>query len=465
MSIPQRFIDEINSYGAACLDGLVDALQSTAPVVSIRLNRVKDASAPDNYSRVPWCSDGIYLDKRPPFTFDPCLHQGIYYVQDASSMAITHVLKHIVELTGGQPLRYLDACAAPGGKTTAAISVLPERSLVVANEYDYRRASILAENIAKWGAPAVIVSRGDTSRFSRLNGCFDIVAADVPCSGEGMMRKDEEAVVQWSPALVDECVARQREIVDNLWPSLRDGGYMIYSTCTFNRHENEEMVGYICSELGGETIDVGLDKFDGVATAIDSRCHCYRFTPGKVRGEGLFISVIRKAGNASVCEPKIAKKAFATFAKADASQSKMSKWLDGEFNIFVTGDKIVALPSSSEQWMRTIASHLDTISIGIPMATIKGRDIIPTQELALSTALKPDVFPKVEIDYKTALSYLRRENINIDAPKGFVLLTYAGRPLGFVKNLGNRSNNLYPQAWRIISQNIPDEEINVLDNV
>lgn len=461
MSLPQQFIDEINSYGAPCLEGLVDALQTTQPAVSIRVNRAKGTTPPAGCTPVEWCGDGVYLESRPQFTFDPALHQGRYYVQDASSMAIAHVIRTILD-EEAQPVRYLDACAAPGGKTTAAISALPSGSLVVANEYDYRRASVLAENLAKWGSPDVIVSRGDTSRFTRLADCFDIIAADVPCSGEGMMRKDAEAVAQWSPSLVAECVDRQREIVDNLWQALRPGGYLIYSTCTFNRHENEEMVDYICTELGGATVDVGLNAFGGVAPAIGSSHRCYRFIPGHIRGEGLFMSVIRKDGDSVASEPKTSKKPLTAFSKVPVEAHKTLDWLEGDFEPAMLGDRIVALPKAEARDIRAISSWLDVISAGIVVATLKGRDIILSQELAMSTACRLSSFPSVELDYQTAVAYLRRENISVEAPKCFVLLTYEGHPLGFVKNLGNRANNLYPQPWRIISPNTPDLPPSVL---
>lgn len=456
MKLPQTFVDEISSYGAECLAGLIDALVSTEPEVSVRVNSAKGASVPTDADRVEWCDTGFYLASRPQFTFDPAMHQGAYYVQDASSMAIERAICKILEregMDGG--VRYLDACAAPGGKTTAAISTLPAGSVVVANEYDYRRAAILAENIAKWGAPGVIVSRGDTSRFTALRGCFDIISADVPCSGEGMMRKDAEAVAQWSPALVAECVERQREIVDNLWEALRPGGYMIYSTCTFNRHENEEMVDYICYRLGGETIDLGLTGLGGISPGIDTARHCYRFVPGLTRGEGLFLCVIRKDGSRTVAEPKMNKKPLTALTKVDSAAVKALGWLNGAFDMAMLGDNVVAMPIADQKWMRAVVSWLDALSVGVTVATIKGRDIIPTQELALSTCLNMNAFERREVDYPTAISYLRHEAVIVDAPRGFVLLTYKNRPLGFVKNLGNRANNLYPQQWRILSTNPP----------
>ncbi|MDE5554562.1 MAG: rRNA cytosine-C5-methyltransferase [Muribaculaceae bacterium] len=455
MKLPEEFIAEIESYGAACLAGVADALASTEPEVSVRVNEAKGAKVPKDAEKVAWCETGFYLSERPQFTFDPALHQGLYYVQDASSMAIAQAIAHIAEAAGNQAMKYLDACAAPGGKTTAAIASLPSGSVVVANEYDYRRAAILAENLAKWGAPSVIVSRGDTARFTNLRNCFDIIAADVPCSGEGMMRKDDEAVAQWSQALVAECAARQREIVNNLWEALRPGGWMIYSTCTFNRHENEEMVDYICDELGGETIDIGLNGVAGVASAVNSDRYCYRFVPGRVRGEGLFMSVIRKNGNQSANEPKMAKKPLTLIGKAPGDGLKAMEWLQGDYELATLGESVIAIPKDNAKWMRATASWLDVVSIGVNVATVKGRDVIPSQELALSTALNRNEFQSVELDYPTAISYLRHEAISIEAPRGFVLLTYGSIPLGFVKNLGNRANNLYPSAWRIMSQNTP----------
>lgn len=451
MRLPQAFVDEINSYGAECLSQLAETLAEGEPSLSVRVNRAKGASVLDGAVKVDWCDDGFYLDERPRFTFDPRLHQGLYYVQDASSMAITHAIKRILSLIGNNGIAYLDACAAPGGKTTAALSVLPEGSVVVANEFDYRRADILAENVAKWGAPNVIISRGDTSRLSNLKACFDIIAADVPCSGEGMMRKDAEAVSQWSPTLVNECVARQKEIIGNLWPALRPGGFMIYSTCTFNRHENEEMVDFICSEFGGETVDIGLDDFNGVARGIDTELNCYRFIPGKIRGEGLFISVIRKSGDGRSNEPKAAKKPITAFSRVGSEATEVAKWLEGEYKYVRLGDEIMALPKDRSAWMTNVMSWLDVISAGVRVATIKGRDIIPDQGLALSTALRKDAFPTYELDLDAAINYLRREAMNVEAPRGYVLMTYQGCALGFVKNLGSRANNLYPQTWRILS--------------
>jgi len=464
--LPEEFIRQIGSYDAPVLRGLCEALASAAPVVSVRVNPLKGVSVPQEADTVPWCSDGFYLDKRENFTFDPALHQGLYYVQDASSMIIGHIAARLAD---GRAVRYLDACAAPGGKTTAVLSVLPAGSLVVANEFVPMRATVLAGNLARWGAAGVVVSRGDTARLRRLGGFFDIIAADVPCSGEGMMRKDPVAVAQWSRGLVNECVARQREIIGNLWEALRPGGYLVYSTCTFNTQENEQMLSYIADTFGAESVELHLDElFPGVSTGIlGGAPPCYRFMPHLVRGEGLFVGVLRKPGDSEAApmsgygrqkRPVVDKALAGTVLRCISDSGDFSVESDA------AGADIRVVAKSQLPEIAALEKALDVVSAGVMAGTVKGRDFIPSQQLALSTVLAPDAFPTVEVDYRTAIAYLRREAVSLpaDTPKGIVLLTHCFRPLGFVKHLGNRSNNLYPQSWRILSAHVPDGGADVL---
>lgn len=448
MELNPLFVEMIAGYGNL-MDGLVETLCETHPPVSIRLNSRKIYEPPQGAKRVPWACRGWYLPERPSFTLDPALHQGRYYVQEASSMIVGEIAMKLAEGAGG-PLRYLDACAAPGGKTTAVIDALPEGSLVVANEYVLRRAAILAENLIKWGYPDTVVSRGDTCRFSKLTGLFDIIGVDAPCSGEGMFRKDEEAVAQWSPALVAECAARQKEILANVWPSLRQGGYLIYSTCTFNRHENEEIVAWMSDELGAETVDMEFPVEWGIAAGIDTTHHCYRFLPYRLNGEGLFVAVVRKLdGDEMRLKP-------VKTVNADKALEPLKMWLsDGEERLMeMNGDKVIAYHRRHADAIGALRRSLDIVSCGVDVAEVKGRDFAPTQSLAMSSTFKENSFPIVAVDRDTALTYLRRESVTLPGgtPKGYVLLAYDSQPLGFVKNLGNRSNNLYPAAWRILKR-------------
>lgn len=442
------------------LEELKTALAEGEPCTSVRLNRRKHVTPAElDFSGEPvgWCEGSLYLDERPRFTFDPQFHQGCYYVQEASSMFHSHVVSQLVkDMTA--PLRVLDSCAAPGGKTTAVIDALPCGSLMVANEYVPSRAAILRENIIKWGYPSVIVTRGDTAAFRRLRESFDIIIADVPCSGEGMMRKDEDAVAQWSPGLIRECAERQWEIVSNLWPSLKPGGCLIYSTCTFNRVENEEMVGRIIAELGGESVDIEINPEWGVSQGIDTDVHCYRFLPGHVRGEGLFVSVIRKSGEARQEKPRDKnKKEKAAKNKPIPQLREAALWLPAELaaesDIYADDDRVSAFPRIHADMLRKVRKELDVIHEGVLIGTVKGKDLIPSQSLAMVMP-PPAAFPAHSLERDEAVAYLSGDAVNLphDMPRGYVMLTYRDRPLGFVKNIGNRSNNLYPSPWRIKSK-------------
>lgn len=447
MALPQGFVSMIQSYGQPQYMRLLEALESSSPEVSVRLNPAKyPAGHTAGLDPVPWCPGGFYLAERPTFTFDPLMHQGAYYVQDASSMFIAHVAG---TLAAGSPVRWLDACAAPGGKTTAVASALPAGSVVVANEFVRQRADILRENIAKWGYPDVAVVSCDTSAFTPCTALFNIISADVPCSGEGMMRKDVKAVEQWSEALVAQCVERQRTILANLWPALAPGGYLIYSTCTFNRAENELMLSWLCSEFGAEPVAIPVDGSWGIMPGIDTTMPCYRFTPGIIRGEGLFMAVVRKP-DADAPVTKVKSSGPRKGHKADKATAPVASWLlpEAEVELRVNGDNVEAISTT-----RLAAALPPALRPRAVIARAKGRDYLPTQQLALSLMLNRDTWPAHEVDRATALTFLRAEALRLpdSAPRGLLLLTYAGLPLGFVKNIGSRANNLYPDEWRIRS--------------
>ena len=259
MALPEAFLSETRRLlGDETADALFRALETDAPSVSVRLNPLKPSRAwtKETTRQVPWCETGQQLPERPRFTFDPLLHAGCYYVQEAASMFVEQAYRTLSRFV--TPRRVLDLCAAPGGKSTLWRSLLPADCLLVANDPVLPRARILSENLLKWGSPATVCTSAFASSFQPLAGFFDVIAADVPCSGEGMFRKDEGAIQDWSPAAVEKCAARQWEIVRDVWPALREGGFMVYSTCTFNRTENEDQVERICRELGAEPVEIPL---------------------------------------------------------------------------------------------------------------------------------------------------------------------------------------------------------------
>lgn len=439
-------------------EALLKAIADTEPAVSVRVNTARGIAVPAGAVRVPWCSDAFYCDGRPRFTFDPALHAGAYYVQDASSMFIAHVIRSLV--TG--PVRYLDLCAAPGGKTTAAMQVLPQGSLLVANEVMPQRAKTLCDNVMRWGNPSCAVTSAAADRIGRLTHFFDVVAADVPCSGEGMFRKDVTALEQWSPRLVEECAALQRSIIDDAWDALRPGGLLIYSTCTYNRSEDEDNVAHIIEKYGALPVEVPTNDEWNIAGAVCGDAPCYRFMPHRTRGEGLFMAVLRKPDTERRREPKMKK------AKPSQRPAKMpatvSQWLaqPDDYEIKMSGDSLIAVPAVHAQSLAVVEAIVGVLSMGVELGVTKGKSLVPSHALALSTALRADAFATVEVDYATAIAYLRGDAVVIDAPRGHVLLTCRGHVLGFANNLGNRANNMYPKPLRILSTHIPDEPVKVV---
>ena len=456
MNLPGAFIEQLQGLLPDEWQALAEAITSSEPSVAVRVNPARGVGVPAVARRVPWCDHGFYLDNRPQFTFDPDWHAGHYYVQDASSMFITHVIRHFIH----EPVRYLDLCAAPGGKTTAAIQALPAHSLTVANEIVPQRARVLADNIIRWGNPRCVVTSNAPAHVGKLAHFFDVIATDVPCSGEGMMRKDDEAVSQWSPALVEQCAQRQREILTDVWPALRPGGLLIYSTCTYNRQENEEMAEFIVRELGATSLEVPIEPSWNIHPAIDSDCHCYRFMPHRVDGEGLFMAVFRKDGDAPRQDLKIK-------VKNTKNAEEIGKnWLsnpDG-FVIEQQGDLYLAVPQDIRSEVTALRASLNVLHAGVELATVMGHKTVPHHALAMSVDRDEKAFPVCEVDYPAALRYLRGESIMLDGPRGYVLVAHRGAVLGFANNLGNRANNLYPKPQRILSTHLPDEKPTVLDN-
>lgn len=445
--------------GADEARALCQAIEGSASPVSIRLNPSKlPAHLPSEVeSEVPWCDMGRYLERRPSFTADPLLHAGTYYVQEASSMFIAQAYRTIAR--DFEPQRMLDLCAAPGGKSTLWRSLLPEGALLVANEPIRQRAQILAENLTKWGHPDVVCTSAYPAEFSHLTGFFDVVAADVPCSGEGMFRKDRGAVDEWSSEAVAACAERQWGIVCDIWATLRQGGYLVYSTCTYNQEENEHLVQRICTELGAEPVAIDCSEDWHISSCTTpAQLPVYHFFPHRTKGEGLFLALLRKTAEAPQMRSAKKKKGERGGGRSRQAPvqhaSKVAHWLaaDSAYRIVRPDEAhLVALRESLADDITLVCSQVRALTAGVLLAEEKGRKLIPQHALALSTELAPDAFPRVELTEEEALSYLRREVLTLapEVPRGYVVATYEGHPLGFLNNLGSRANNLYPQEWRI----------------
>ena len=413
MQLPEDFIRETRLVmGDQRFTRFMEAFNKDAPT-SIRLNPrnlIPHSSFLIPRQRVPWCSEGYYLEGRPQFTFDPLFHAGCYYVQEAASMFITHIIRELSNLI---PRNVLDLCAAPGGKSTAMRTVLPEGSVLVSNEPIPTRAQILLENITKWGWPDCIVTNNYPRDFRKAKAKFDLILCDVPCSGEGMFRKDPNSISEWSLQNVEKCWHLQREIVADAWECLNPGGILIYSTCTYNTKENEENVRWILETYDAEALTIPTDPSWNITGSLlgDFDAPVYRFIPGLTKSEGLFLAVLRKMSNDD-------------YHAHHDSASDSAYRSNHNFSLLITN------------------SSLKKLMPDLPQGD----------------------FSRVDLSYTDALKYLRGEALVLppDTPKGIVTVTYKGVPLGPAKNIGNRANNLYPKPWRIKTTHLPSTPVEIL---
>ena len=451
MTLPPDFQRTMTNYlGKEEYAQLAEALSLPAPT-SIRINPRKNgqlSTLNSQLSPIPWCPDGFYLKERPSFTFDPLFHAGCYYVQEASSMFLAHILKQYVN----EPVVALDLCAAPGGKSTLALSELPQGSLLIANEVVRQRANILAENLIKWGNPNCMVTNNYAADFQAFGNTFDLIICDAPCSGEGMFRKDPDSIKEWSLDNVEVCWRRQRDIVQNIWHTLKDGGLFVYSTCTYNPLEDEENVAWIAQTLGAEVLSCHPLPEWGLT---ERNTH---FFPHRTKGEGFFVSVLRKTGKeqeASDISRRKKDRGNKKEKKAAKIPAALSGWLTErqDFTILEAGDVFRAIPTAHMDLYQQAAQTLKLLHAGIELATPKGKNLQPYQSLAMSNNLNRAAFPLVEVDEQQAIAYLRTEALQLPphVPVGYVLIAHQGHPLGFAKNIGNRANNLYPSEWKIRS--------------
>lgn len=427
----------------------------TNPVpTSIRYNGDKAVSIPESLQAVPWCASARYLPERPSFTLDPSFHAGAYYVQEASSTFLYHILDTLQIRTKSL---VLDLCAAPGGKSTLLSSYLGADGLVVANEVIKSRVQVLKENIIKWGLGNTVVTQNEPSHFSHFEAFFDLVLVDAPCSGEGMFRKNPAVVSEWSPENVVCCAARQQRIIDQVGGLPKGGGYLIYATCTYNRKENEENIAFLVREFAYEPVRIPLREEWGIQESEinveEGTYYGYRFFPHRVTGEGFFISVLRRSGSSDQSvgltkdfrHPHLKRVAPKSIPEELSSQLELEK----AFRFYQLGESYFTLPEASQPSFEKLASALHIRYFGVELGKVVHGEWLPSHEWALSILEKKNI-PRLELSRDGALCFLRKEPIvAVNAPKGWLLVTYLGLPLGWVKNLGNRINNYYPKAWRI----------------
>ena len=453
MALPHQLIQSLQNVKGFNQDTFIQVHQSGEQVTSIRLNPKKKSTGYNIQAQVPWSKDGYYLNERPSFTLDPTFHAGAYYVQEASSMFLQQALQQTVDLT--QPIKVLDLCAAPGGKSTLIQSIISNDSILVSNEVIKTRVNILTENITKWGAANVIVTNNDPKDFKRLQNYFDIIVVDAPCSGSGLFRKDITAIEEWSENNVQLCSQRQQRILADVLPSLKQDGVIIYSTCSYSQAEDEEIADWLVNDCNLSTINLQIEAVWNIVEtqAPQSNAYGYRFYPDKVKGEGFFLAAFKKTV-ASNFEEIVIKQKVAPEKITKTEIQVVEHWLKNtvEYFFIKQNDEIIAMPLSLQDDLLIIQATLYIKKAGIKLGTVIRNELIPHHELAVSSCIN-DTIAFIPVDLQTALQYLRRNDIVINTSiKGWALLTYQQLPLGWIKILPNRINNYYPKEWRIFNK-------------
>lgn len=451
--LPDDLLKSLKSVEGFNESNFVAAHKSPAQIVSIRLNPDKltfgDERPFAEMESVPWSSNGFYLPERPFFTFDPLLHAGAYYVQEASSMFIEQCLQQHADLSSS--IKVLDLCAAPGGKSTLIQSVMNKESLLVSNEVIKARVNVLVENLSKWGAANVIVTNNDPRDFKRIENFFDVMVVDAPCSGSGLFRRDPDAINEWSPSAVEMCSHRQQRILTDAYDGLKKDGLLIYSTCSYSRQEDEDICDWLIDNFSLTPLPLSLEPDWGVVETHSER-HAvigYRFFPDRVKGEGFFVACFRKNGGA-VERPLMKKSKLSPVSRADAQV--ISPWLKDpqQFAFFYLDKEVFAFPKNFSEELSIIHANLYVRKAGVLLGKLINGELVPAHELAVSAIVNKNL-PSVSLKKEDALQYLRKEEVTLVSDKrGWALVQYNGHNLGWIKLLGNRSNNYYPKEWRIL---------------
>ncbi len=453
--IPDALLTSLQNVAGFEEDSFIQTHESGDQVISIRMNPAKfsiEQTYFETTEKIPWSSHGFYLNQRPSFTSDPLFHAGAYYVQEASSMFLEEAIKQSCDTT--KPLRVLDLCAAPGGKSTLIQSIISEESLLVSNEVIKPRASVLAENLTKWGAANVIVTNNEPEHFKRLQGFFDLVVVDAPCSGSGLFRKDPGAIDEWSLANVAMCSLRQRRILSDIEGCLKPGGTLIYSTCSYSAEEDEEVADWLMAQFNHETLPLAKETEWGIVETVSTvnKAYGYRFYPDKLKGEGFYIAAFRKPGELPPYKDNRPNKKPSLLNGREETIVHDYIINAGKYSFIKWQDEVLAIPKGSLYDFLYLQSVLYLKKAGLTLGTIIRNELVPHHDWAVST-IATDALPGVELTLGTALEYLRRNDIKIDTDiKGWALVKHKGIRLGLIKILPGRINNYYPREWRILNK-------------
>jgi 16S rRNA C967 or C1407 C5-methylase (RsmB/RsmF family)/NOL1/NOP2/fmu family ribosome biogenesis protein len=466
VNIPSQLIQSLNKMDHFDPVKFLAAHASENQIVSVHMNPGKSNRSEGGWpaeikdppfkiiDRVPWCADSFYLSERPAFTLDPFFHAGLYYVQEASGLFLEHALKRIADTN--KNLKVLDLCAAPGGKSTLIQSIISTGSLLVSNEVIKTRVPVLSQNMIKWGYANGIVSNNDPAHFKKLPGYFDIILIDAPCSGSGLFRKNPEASNEWNPDLVHLCQLRQQRIVADAWDCLKENGYLIYSTCSYSKAENEDILDSVFQQFPCESIPLFPNPNWNIVETLSDKygAHGYRFYPYNVSGEGFFLSVLKK--KQEVVSPDVKVRTKHNLRKISSGiEHQIAKWMNDKSLSFISiGEAIHSIPENLVSDLEALQNHLYLKKAGIRLGKSGEKEWIPDHELALANFLNKDA-ERVDISKTDALHFLRGQAFesNVEG-RGWRVVTYQNQRLGWLKMLEKRFNNYYPKSWRIRKQEI-----------
>jgi len=443
VKLPQQLLNSLSQLDHFNAEAFVEAHSEENKITSIRLNPFKKATLDFELNdKISWSNDGYYINTRPSFTYDPLFHAGCYYVQEPGSMFIELALKQSMDLS--KPLKMLDACAAPGGKSTLINSLLNNESLLVANEFIRSRAGVLVENLSKWGTSNTVVTNNDTEKFTELCAFFDAIVIDAPCSGSGLFRKQADAVDHWSEESVIACSVRQKKILADLVPALKENGVLVYSTCSYSVEEDEQIVEWLMNEYGLEYVPLTINKDWGIVETERG----YRFYPHLTKSEGFFCAVLRKTS----AEPAAfisKKRSSLEITKAELAILAPFLEISGH-HIIKKNERFHILNTEALNFLTAYEKQFYFKKAGAVIGEIKGKDMVPDHELALVNCLDKNV-TVLELDREQAIKFLKKENFEHHGQtKGLVLITYKNKGLGWAKVLPNRINNYFPNELRIL---------------
>jgi 16S rRNA C967 or C1407 C5-methylase (RsmB/RsmF family)/NOL1/NOP2/fmu family ribosome biogenesis protein len=459
VQLPIQLIESLKRVDGFDEDAFISVHATPNKVTSIRVNPFKSILDDDKNSihhsslnvqkMVPWTQYGFYLETRPSFTFDPLFHAGCYYVQEASSMFLEQAVKQTIDLS--RPVKVLDLCAAPGGKSTHIQSLISEDSLLVSNEVIKSRANILKDNLIKWGSENAVVTSNDPKDFARLENYFDVIIIDAPCSGSGLFRRDEETMQEWSLNNVALCSQRQRRILADVWPALKQNGILIYSTCSYSKEEDEDILDWIGRQFAVSSLPLKLEESWNIAEVKSNDGNWgYRFWPYNVEGEGFFMSCFQKTDGSDASGFQ-GKNKIEKLMRQDAGI--VQSWLsEAAGDLYKHNNEVYSLTDALKKEINRLLSSLHVLYCGITIGELFRNKFVPAHSLAMCRLVNKQT-AAIELDKEQSIRFLQKKDFeNHFKMAGWHLVTFEGFHLGWVKVLSNRINNYYPKELRILKE-------------